>query len=60
MNNKILTTAKNEVEAKGFLDIELDPSLDLFAAIERLKKEKMRWCWRITTRSPIFRMWPIT
>lgn len=40
MNNKILTTAKNEVEAKGFLDIELDPSLDLFAAIERLKKEK--------------------
>lgn len=40
MNNNILTTAKKEVEAKGFLDIELDPSLDLFAAIERLKKEK--------------------
>ena len=40
MNNNILTAAKNEVEAKGFLDIELDPSLDLFAAIERLKKEK--------------------
>lgn len=40
MNNNILTAAKNKVEAKGFLDIELDPSLDLFAAIERLKKEK--------------------
>ena len=40
MNNDILTAAKNEVEAKGFLDIDLDPTLDLFAAIERLKKEK--------------------
>ena len=36
----VLTAAKNEVESKGFLDIELDPSLDLFAEIERLKKEK--------------------
>ncbi|MEI9912534.1 MAG: quinolinate synthase NadA [Bacteroidota bacterium] len=35
-----LTTAKNEVFQKGFLDIELDPTLDLFAEIERLKKEK--------------------
>lgn len=32
--------AKREVPKKGFLDIELDPSLDLFAEIEKLKKEK--------------------
>ena len=29
-----------EVGTKGFLDINLDPTLDLFAAIEKLKKEK--------------------
>ena len=40
MNNETLTAAKNEVETKGFLDIELNPSLDLFSEIERLKKEK--------------------
>ena len=28
------------VEEKGFLDIELDPTLDLFAELEKLKKEK--------------------
>ncbi len=28
------------VSEKGFLDIELDPQLDLFAEIEKLKKEK--------------------
>jgi quinolinate synthase len=28
------------VEKRGFYDIELDPTLDLFAEIERLKKEK--------------------
>ncbi len=32
--------AKNKLSEKGFLDIAIDPSLDLFAAIERLKKEK--------------------
>ena len=35
-----MENAKKNVEARGFLDIELDPTLDLFAAIERLKKEK--------------------
>ena len=40
MNTETLTAAKNEIEKKGFLDIELDPTLDLFAEIERLKKEK--------------------
>ncbi|MBL0274101.1 MAG: quinolinate synthase NadA [Chitinophagaceae bacterium] len=38
--NTIPESAKINLEKKGFLDIELDPSLDLFAEIERLKKEK--------------------
>lgn len=29
-----------EVPTRGFLDIEVDPTLDLFAEIEKLKKEK--------------------
>jgi quinolinate synthase len=32
--------AKQNVEQAGFLDIVVDPTLDLFAEIERLKKEK--------------------
>ena len=40
MNTDTLTRAKENVGRKGFLDIDLDPTLDLFAAIERLKKEK--------------------
>ena len=35
-----LVAAKANVEKTGFLDIDIDPSLDLFAEIERLKKEK--------------------
>lgn len=31
---------KNSVNEKGFLDLELDPTLDLFAELEKLKKEK--------------------
>jgi quinolinate synthase len=38
--NSVLDTARANVETRGFLDIDLDPTLDLFAAIERLKKEK--------------------
>ncbi len=38
--SSVLATAKIEMELKGFLDIELDPTLDLFAEIERLKKQK--------------------
>lgn len=30
----------DEIEKKGFVDAEIDPSLDLFAEIARLKKEK--------------------
>lgn len=40
METGTLVAARNEVEKNGFLDIELDPSLDLFAEIERLKKQK--------------------
>ena len=35
-----LATAKKNVPKAGFLDIEIDPTLDLFHEIERLKKEK--------------------
>jgi quinolinate synthase len=40
MSAETLATAKTYVEKKGFLDVEIDPSLDLFSEIERLKKEK--------------------
>lgn len=40
MSTDSLSAAKSQVEKRGFLDIDLDPALDLFAAIERLKKEK--------------------
>lgn len=35
-----LTVAKQNLDGNGFLDLEIDPSLDLFAEISRLKKEK--------------------
>jgi quinolinate synthase len=35
-----INIALADVQQKGYLDIELDPTLDLFAEIERLKKEK--------------------
>lgn len=35
-----INTAKLNLENVGFLDVELDPTIDLFAEIERLKKEK--------------------
>ena len=35
-----INSAKQQIEKIGFLDIELDPSIDLFAEIEKLKKEK--------------------
>ena len=40
MNEELLIAAKNEIEETGFLDVHIDPTLDLFAEIERLKKEK--------------------
>ena len=35
-----MAEAKMQVDHKGFLDVAVDPSLDLFAEIKRLKKEK--------------------
>lgn len=40
MITETLETAKAHVDQLGFLDIDLDPTLDLFAEIERLKKQK--------------------
>lgn len=40
MNTMLVTDPKINIEKNGFLNIELDPELDLFAEIERLKKEK--------------------
>src|SRR5947209_6157153 len=40
MDKEMLITAKSELDEKGFLDVEVDPTVDLFAEIERLKKEK--------------------
>ncbi len=35
-----INTAKANIETKGFLDIDVDVNIDLFAEIEKLKKEK--------------------
>src|ERR1700760_521834 len=35
-----INTAKTNIESKGFLDIDIDVNIDLFAEIERLKREK--------------------
>jgi quinolinate synthase len=40
MTTEALDIAKTKVDQNGFLDIELDPTLDLFSEIDRLKKEK--------------------
>lgn len=40
MSTTLVTDLKSNVEKNGFLDIDINPELDLFAEIERLKKEK--------------------
>ena len=35
-----INSAFAAIEKKGFLDIDIDPSIDLFAEIEKIKKEK--------------------
>lgn len=40
MATEVLEAAKQELDEKGFLDVDIDPTLDLFAEIETLKKEK--------------------
>ena len=37
---KDINTAYSKIATAGFLDIDIDPSIDLFAEIDRLKKEK--------------------
>ena len=37
---KDINIAYSKINTAGFLDIDIDPSIDLFAEIERLKKEK--------------------
>ena len=37
---KDINIEKSGIDEKGFLDVAIDPTLDLFAEIERLKKEK--------------------
>jgi quinolinate synthase len=38
--SSVLAAARANVDNRGFLDIDLDPTIDLFAEIGRLKKEK--------------------
>lgn len=40
MSTMLVSDVQTNVEKNGFLNLELDPELDLFAEIERLKKEK--------------------
>src|SRR3954465_8984312 len=35
-----ISEAKNKIQERGFLDVDIDVNMDLFAEIERLKKEK--------------------
>lgn len=39
MNTAIIAKARANVNNRGFLDIDLDPTIDLFSEIERLKKD---------------------
>ena len=38
--SSVFAAARANVDNRGFLDIDLDPTMDLFGEIERLKKEK--------------------
>ena len=40
MNTSQIDIASRNLESTGYLDIDLDPTLDLFSAIEKLKKQK--------------------
>jgi len=40
MDTAIIAKARANVSNRGFLDIDLDPTIDLFSEIEKLKKDK--------------------
>lgn len=40
MEDMHIATAKKNLEIKGYLDVDINPALDLFHEIEKLKKEK--------------------
>ncbi|MBC8034793.1 MAG: quinolinate synthase NadA [Chitinophagaceae bacterium] len=40
MSDINIAFARERIEQRGFLDVDINPTLDLFAEIERLKKEK--------------------
>ena len=40
MSNSNVAAAKENLNKKGYLDLEVDPTMDLVEAIEKLKKEK--------------------
>ena len=48
MATAVLEQATKDLKEKGFLDVTVDPTLDLFAEIEKLKKEKLYETKRIS------------
>lgn len=47
------TSAAQQLDRLGYLDLEVDPTLDLVAEINQLKKgKKMPSFWRTITRNP--------
>ena len=41
MESVLLTNAKQNLRLRGYLEVEIDPTLDLFEEIKNLKSPKM-------------------
>jgi|GEM_PF-6598197 len=54
MDNELLV-AEKRLDENGFLDVDIDPTLDLFAEIEKLKKKRTPLSWPTCTRNRISR-----
>ncbi len=50
-----IAEARANVEKIGFLNVEVEPTIDVFAELERLKKEKQRM--RISLYLPGYTLW---
>ena len=50
-----ISSAKNKIEEKGFLDIDVDPSVDLFLEIERLKNKNKKERQQIRSENAVER-----